>query len=90
MTTITPQRKRSANKSHYHYRLFNNEVDASKPEYYRTLNDITDKYGISRSNIYLMCKFPNTERRKYNNFKIEKVHIHYLVVEQGLDPSTIH
>jgi len=83
-------RKRTANKTHYHYKLIDNEKGTNEPEYFKTLNDITKKYGISRSNIYLMCKSPDTERRKYNNFKIEKVHIHYLVVEHGLDPTTIH
>lgn len=87
---MTNRTKRTANKTHYHYKLINNETDEKTPEYYKTLNDITNKYGISRSNIYLMCKYPETARRKYNNFKIEKVHLHYLVVEQGLDPSTIH
>ena len=79
---------RSANKTHYHYKLYNKETNETK--FYKTLNHITNEYGISRSNIYLMCKNPDVERRKYNNLKIEKVHIHYLVVEQGLDPNTIH
>ena len=79
---------RSANKPHYHYKLYNKETNETK--FYKTLNHITNEYGISRSNIYLMCKNPDVERRKYNNLNIEKVHIHYLVVEQGLDPNTIH
>jgi hypothetical protein len=86
---MTNSRHRSENKSHYHYKVINNENNEPE-EYFKTLNSIKDKYGISRSNIYLMCKYPDTERRKYNHLKIEKIHIHYLVIEQGLDPSTIH
>lgn len=81
-------RTRTENKTHYHYKLVDNETNETK--YFKTLNDITNEYGISRSNIYLMCKNPQIERRKYNNIIIEKVHIHYLVVEQGLNPNTIH
>ncbi len=87
-TKMTTSRSRSANKTHYHYKLFDKESNETK--YFMTLNDITTDYGISRSNIYLMCKNPEIDRRKYNNLNIEKVHIHYLVVEQGLDPNTIH
>ena len=65
-------------------------IETNETKFYKTLNHITNEYGISRSNIYLMCKNPDVERRKYNNLNIEKVHIHYLVVEQGLDPNTIH
>ena len=53
------------------------------------LQEITEKYNISRSNIYLMVRNPETVRRKFNDLKIEKVHIHYLVIEQNLDPSVI-
>lgn len=80
---------RSVNKTHYHYKIFNRETNETK--YYKTLNHITDEYGISRSNIYLMCKNNDTEinRRKYDHLNIEKIHLHYLVVEQGLDPNSL-
>lgn len=80
---------RSVNKTHYHYKIFNRETNETK--YYKTLNHITDDYGISRSNIYLMCKNNDTEvnRRKYDHLDIEKIHLHYLVVEQGLDPHSL-
>ena len=71
---------RSVNKTHYHYKIFDREKNDTK--YYN---------GISRSNIYLMCKNPDdVNRRKYDHLKIEKIHLHYLVVEQGLDPSKLH
>lgn len=85
---MTTQRSRSANSTYYHYMLHNNDTNEDK--YYMTLDQITNEYGISRSNIYLMCKNPDVERRKYNNLQIKKIHLHYLVVEQGIDPSTIH
>ena len=80
---------RSVNKTHYHYKIFDREKNDTK--YYKTLNHITDEDGISRSIIYLMCKNPDdVNRRKYDHLKIEKIHLHYLVVEQGLDPSKLH
>lgn len=84
-TPIT--RNRGPAKTFYHYLLTNKNTH--EKEYFKTLNNITNKYKISRSNIYLMIKNPDVIRRKYNDIAIEKVHLHYLVVEQNLDPSTI-
>lgn len=80
-------RNRGPQKTFYHYKLINKNTH--EIEYFKTLNNITDKYQISRSNVYLMIKNPNITRRKYNDIEIEKVHLHYLVVEQHLDPSSI-
>tara|TARA_R100000231_G_scaffold122142_1_gene92311 strand:- start:2768 stop:3019 length:252 start_codon:yes stop_codon:yes gene_type:complete len=78
---------RGLNKKTYHYKVINKLNDEFK--YYKTCDEITKDYGISRANIYLMAKNPNIIRRKYNNINIEKCHLHYLVVEQGLDPEAI-
>ena len=80
---------RGKNYKTYHYCLIDNDSVNKEKHYYKTLCDITNDYTISRSNIYLLIRNPNVVRRKYNNLKIEKCHLHYLVVEQGLDPSLI-
>ena len=66
---------RGINKTMYHYKL-QNLNDISKIEYYKTINDITTKYGISRGNVYLMIKSAgDTEikRRKYAHLTIERI-----------------
>ena len=78
---------RGLNQKTYHYKLKNNVNNEEK--YYKTCNEITNEYGISRANIYLMVKNPETPRRKYNHITIEKCNLHYLVVEQGLSPEVI-
>tara|TARA_R110002072_G_scaffold223_1_gene1655 strand:- start:15179 stop:15445 length:267 start_codon:yes stop_codon:yes gene_type:complete len=80
----TPKR-RGPNYKNYHYKLVNNDTT----KYYKTLKDITAEHNISRGNIYLMLKDPEKKRRKYNHLQIEKCHLHYLVVEQGIDPNLI-
>ena len=80
--------RRSGNKTYYNYCVFN--INSQSTEYYKTVQHITDKYQISRANIYLMCKNPDVIRRKYNDLKIKKVHLHYLVVEQNIKPEMIH
>tara|TARA_R110002153_G_scaffold193128_1_gene346479 strand:+ start:276 stop:536 length:261 start_codon:yes stop_codon:yes gene_type:complete len=81
------QRIRGPAKTYYHYLVTNK--DSEEKEYYKTISEINTKYGISRGNIYLMCKNPNVKRRKYNDITIEKIHLHYLVVEQDIDPISI-
>jgi hypothetical protein len=85
--TTSNNRIRGPAKTYYHYLLTNNNTH--EREYFKTLNQITEKYEISRSNIYLMVKNPSTIRRKYNDISIEKIHLHYLVVEQDIDPALI-
>ena len=79
---------RRRNFTNYHYKLKNKNGEG-EDEYYKSMEDITKKYGISRGNLYLLIKEPNKERRKYNHLHVEKINTHYLVIEQGLDPSVI-
>ncbi len=83
----TPKR-RGPNFKNYHYKINYNDITIPT-KYYRTLQEITTEHSISRGNIYLMIKEPEKKRRKYNHLQIEKCHIHYLVVEQGIDPNLI-
>jgi hypothetical protein len=79
-------RARGPNKLYYNYKLIS---DNEEPEYFKSCKEITNKYGISRSNIYLMIKYPETERRKYNNIKINKIHEHYLVIDANVPREQI-
>jgi hypothetical protein len=81
------KRARGPNKLYYNYKL--KLDDNEEYEYYKSCKEITDKYGISRSNIYLMVKYPETERRKYNNFRIEKIHKHYLTIDANVPEHQI-
>ena len=76
------QRIRGPSKTFYHYLITHNNND--KKEYYKTINEIINKHNISRGNIYLMCKNPNLKRRTYTEFKIKKIHIHYLAIDQDI------
>jgi hypothetical protein len=80
---------RGRNYKTYNYVLIDNNSESKEKHYYKTLKDITDIYKISRSNIYLLIRNPDVVRRKYNNLKIEKCNLHYLVVEHGIDASLI-
>tara|TARA_R110002012_G_scaffold237919_2_gene411684 strand:+ start:400 stop:672 length:273 start_codon:yes stop_codon:yes gene_type:complete len=84
---MTLRNPRGPAKTYYNYLL--TDKNTQEKTHYKTLQEITEKYNISRSNIYLMVRNPETVRRKFNDLKIEKVHIHYLVIEQNLDPSVI-
>lgn len=83
---MTTGRKR--NFTNYHYRL-NNKNNDDPVEFYKRMDEITRKYGISRANLYLLMKEPTKERRKYNHLEVEKINTHYLIIEQGLDPCVI-
>ena len=92
MNTTTQQQSisrvgRGSNKSHYHYCITDRKTN--EKTYYKTLRNIKEDLGISPSNVYLMCKSPETERRKYNDILIEKCHEHYLFVEYGIEPENI-
>lgn len=78
---------RGPNKLYYHYKLKHDSNDNF--EYYKSCKEITEKYNISRSNIYLMCKNPETPRRTYNNIKIEKIHKHYLIIDANVPENQI-
>jgi len=78
---------RTENKLYYHYKLKHDSNNNF--EYFKSCKEITEKYNISRSNIYLMCKNPKTPRRKYNNIKIEKIHLHYLIIDSNVSESQI-
>ena len=78
---------RGTNKTKYHYKLVNdNKTDV---EFFKTTKQITEKYGISRSNIYLMAKNKETKRRMYKHIHIDKINEHYLTIEQGIDASLL-
>lgn len=81
------QRIRGPAKTYYHYLV--TKKDCEEKEYYKTISEINEKYGISRGNIYLMCKQPDIKRRKYTNIKIEKIHLHYLLVDQSREPNPL-
>lgn len=91
--TTTERNGRGVNKKIYHYKIKNIHNDNDEFEYYKTIKDITEKYGISRGNVYLMIKnnenINTIRRRKYAHLYIQKINEHYLTIEQGIDPSQI-
>jgi len=78
-------KRRGDNYKYYHYKIFHND----EVKYYKTLKNIYEDLGISRANIWLMIKNPEVVRRKYNNIKVEKCHLHYLHVDHGIDINLI-
>ena len=79
---------KTRNFTNYHYKLNNKNNDDSY-EFYKRMDEITAKYGISRANLYLLIRDPEKERRKYNHLEVEKINTHYLIIEQGVDPAVI-
>ena len=65
----------SKNKSFYHYFVqeFDEEtLQLSKPEFFYTAKEITEKYNISRQTIYRLI---NGEKSNFPHY-IERTHIH--------------
>jgi hypothetical protein len=89
MPTVTVAR-RGLTRKKYHYKLINSENN-NEIEYFKTTSEIIEKYNISRPQIYLMCKIEDRPiiRRKYAHLKIEKINLHYLTVEHGIDAALI-
>ena len=78
---------RGANKTKYHYKLVND--NKTETEFFKTTKEITEKYGISRGNIYLMTKNKETKRRIYGHIHIDKINEHYLTIEHGINEALI-
>ena len=77
-----PRRSESKNCSNYHFivhyndsGLAENEEENIKKKYYKTTNDITNDFGISRSTIYNYYTNINPEKIRKNKTvqKIEKL-----------------
>ncbi len=73
-----------ANFTYYNYKIWHDDED--DVQYFKSQNEIKEKYGISRANMYLMLKDPcNEKRKKYGNIVIEKCRHHFLLIDAGLD-----
>jgi hypothetical protein len=78
---------RGTNKTKYHYKLVNDKN--TETEFFKTTKEITEKYGISRGNIYLMTKNKEAKRRIYNHIHIDKINEHYLTIDHGISENLI-
>jgi len=82
------KKARGTNYMYYNYKIYNDNADDI--EYYKTMAEITNIYGISRANIYLMIKDPLNENRiKYKDLLIEKCRHHYLEIDAGISADLL-
>lgn len=72
-----PRKSGSQNLNNYHYKVDlyddNDKTNLIESNYFRSQNEIKEKYGLNRSAIYFIVN-PDTSRiKKYKEYNIEKL-----------------